>query len=207
LVRAAADEDIRGLPGRDKVAQAIRDRVPVSASRYLKTPSVFGFHGVYRLLAHDTGIESGGRLGERGYELLNTWASEQGLDGFCGTGGGPGKAWRGLLVDALRDGLAQCAVPRKSGWQGWRFFADHLSPDKTGPREAQVIASALRDATAGFRGSVLEFLISNEGRRIWGDADDPSERAFHDGLLGGCDPSLRGLLEAIQVYERFSRIM
>ena len=40
LVRAAADEDIRGLPGRDKVSQAIRDRVPVSASRYLKTPSV-----------------------------------------------------------------------------------------------------------------------------------------------------------------------
>ena len=41
--RGQTPKDIRGLPGREKAAQAIADGVPLSAKRYLKTPSVFGF--------------------------------------------------------------------------------------------------------------------------------------------------------------------
>lgn len=48
LVRSTKDSKLlRGLPGTEKVAQALRDNVPLSASRYLKTPTVFGFHGIY----------------------------------------------------------------------------------------------------------------------------------------------------------------
>src|SRR5262249_39141819 len=39
---------LRGLPGQDKAAAAINDGVSLSAKRYLKTPTVFGFHGIYR---------------------------------------------------------------------------------------------------------------------------------------------------------------
>ena len=65
LVRSLADSsELPGLPGREKSANAIRDKVPLSAARYLKTPSVYGFHGVYRLLSRTLGVEMTGRLGE-----------------------------------------------------------------------------------------------------------------------------------------------
>ncbi len=52
LVRTRQNrQETHGLPGSDKAEQAIKDGVPLSAARYLKTPRVFGFHGVYRLLA------------------------------------------------------------------------------------------------------------------------------------------------------------
>jgi hypothetical protein len=35
--------------------------------------------------------------------LVTTWEKEQGIDGFSGSGGGPGKAIRQQLVDAIRD--------------------------------------------------------------------------------------------------------
>ncbi|MCX6633600.1 MAG: hypothetical protein NT090_00670, partial [Acidobacteria bacterium] len=57
LVRGANDDlDERGLPGRDKAARARKDGLPLSAKLYLKTPSVFGFHGVYRSLARSLDI-------------------------------------------------------------------------------------------------------------------------------------------------------
>ena len=73
LVRTSEKERLRGVPGQDKAATAIKDRVPISAKRYLKTPSVFGFQGVYRALSRDLEIERADRLGEIGYELLPVW--------------------------------------------------------------------------------------------------------------------------------------
>lgn len=84
LVRATESGQRVGLPGSQKAARAIDDRVPLSAKRYLKAPAIFGFQGVYRLLARTLGIQEGERLGEIGFELLNIWAKEQGLEGFFG---------------------------------------------------------------------------------------------------------------------------
>lgn len=208
LVRATEDSDhLRGLPGRDKAARAIRDRVPLSAARYLKTPSTFGFNGVYRLLGRNLGIEAGGRLGERGFELVNVWAREQRLDGFCGTVGGPGQGMYQRLKSAVQDGLKEGAVARKGGWSGWKFFADHLSPYGAGRSEVKLIRRALLDGAEGFRRPVLEFLLSTEGRIAWEENDDGSERRFHERLARRCDDSLRELLHAIDIYERFARLM
>jgi hypothetical protein len=44
-------DGLRRVPGIDKARQARRNKVPMSADRYLKTPKVFGFHGVYKRLA------------------------------------------------------------------------------------------------------------------------------------------------------------
>lgn len=101
-----------GVPGSLKAAKAIDDRVPLSAARYLKTPSVFGFHGIYRLLARTLGVESGERLGEFGYELLNVWSWEQGLTGFYGSNAGPGTQERHKLTRAVEDGLLKSATDR-----------------------------------------------------------------------------------------------
>ena len=116
LVRRTTDKSkLRGLPGQEKATKAIQDKVPLNASRYLKTPSVFGFHGIYRALSRDVGIERAERLGDFGYELAKVWETEQNLEGFLGSGNGPGRVWRDKLSVAIEDGLTAAAVARKPG--------------------------------------------------------------------------------------------
>ncbi|HEV3330629.1 MAG TPA: hypothetical protein VG096_06600 [Bryobacteraceae bacterium] len=199
---------ILGLPGREKAASAISDGVPVSAKRYLKTPTVFGFHGIYRLLAEKLGVQQDGRLGERGYELLNVWSKEQGLEGFVGMGGGRGRRIRDQLREALSFGLKTGAVARGGGWSGWRFFAEHLAPYRFGRNESRLLTDALVDDP--FRRAVWEFLVSVEGQRLWRrQISDKSfsERSFHKALRHGTTGDLLRLLRAIGDFERFGRLL
>lgn len=206
MVRSLSDADqLRGLPGRDKAARALHDGVPLSSGRYLKAPSVFGFHGVYRQLSRNIGIESAGRLGGLGYDLITIWAEEQDLRGFCGSVEGNGKSRRRSLVDAIGDGMKRGATSRTDGWSGWRFFGDHLAHLCPGRKEASVIQKGLMDPGAGHRREVLAFLISEEGRNMWVETE--SERRFHQELQSRCSSSLRGLLDAISAYEDFARLL
>jgi hypothetical protein len=211
LVRSTSDRKLlSGLPGQDKAANAIKDRVPLSEKRYLKTPTVFGFHGVYRALARDTEIERADRLGEVGYELLTAWEQEQGLGGFSGTAEGPGKFVRSQLLDAVRNGLKRGAVDRKSGWSGWSFFSDHLSIYDAGKRESKVIAQALLNPGSGFRREVLSSLVSQQGQTLWSSEVEQrsfSERRFHEVLVGNASHGLKELLDAIDAYEWFCRLL
>ena len=201
---------LRGLPGQDKASSAIKDRVPLSAKRYLKTPTVFGFHGVYRALARRVEVERSDRLGEVGYELVSTWEKEQGLEGFSSSGTGVGKDIRRRLVDAIREGIETGAVARKGGWSGWRFFSDHLGIYEAGTREARVIKQALMNPSAGYRSEVLGSLISSDGQALWTEeleSEDASERRFHEALMAVASPDLKELLQAIDIYERFCRFL
>lgn len=210
LMNRWRDLDLRGLPGRLKAEQAIEDNVPLSPRRYLKTPSIFGFQGVYRVLAEALGIEQGGLLGERGCELLHLWSREQGLGGFVGSGNGPGRSVREQLIKALRDGLDKCAVARSNSWPGWKFFADHLSPREPGRRERKFLADTLLEDSEGFRGEVLRFLVSAAGQRVWRrefQTGRRSERVFHEALRSRASEGLGRLLEAVDAYERFARLI
>jgi len=204
LVRSSPDRP-RGVPGSQKAASAIDARVPLSAGRYLKTPSVFGFHGVYRLLARTLGVESGGRLGEFGYQLLNVWSREQGLQGFYGTEPGPGTAERDKLFRAVEDGMRRGSTDRSPMWDGWAFFRQHFAPLEPGVAEADTIRYALTQDRTGFREPVWHFLTSVEGQRIWKGADG-SEREFHTALRATVDGELGLLLSAISLYEQFCRL-
>ncbi len=206
LVRTANGRDLFKLPGNEKVKTTVREQVPLSAKRYLKSPTVFGFHGVYRGLSRDLGIESGGRLGETGDALLRTWAKERKLDGFIGTAGGEGALVCEQLYGAVRESLEAGEVKRSKSWQHWSFFRDHLAPHGAGPREATVLHDALLAETAGFRGTVLRFLVSDPGRKAFGKNN--SERAFHAALRRSraAGAELGALLDAILSYETFSRM-
>ncbi len=211
MVRTTRDSALlRGLPGQTKARRAIDDQVPLSAKRYLKTPTVFGFHGVYRALARDTEVERADRLGEVGHELVSAWEKEQRLEGFSGTSEGPGKAMRRRLLDAVRDGMKSGAVARKAGWAGWQFFADHLGIYGAGKRESRVIAQALLNPEKGFRREVIDCLISREGKNLWSSeqkAKSLSERRFHEWLGPRASHELRQLLDAIRIYEEFCRLL
>lgn len=209
MVRTTKDRRmLSGLSGQDKASSAIKDGVPLSAKRYLKTPTVFGFHGVYRALARDLEIEQVDRLGETGHALITAWEKEQGLNSFSGSTDGPGKAIRRRLVDAVRDGIESGAVARKPNWNDWQFFSDYLGIYEAGKREARVIAEALLNPTSGHRKEVLGFLISPEGQKLCAEEagnQNSLERRFHNALLDVVNPELRELLRAIDLYERFSR--
>lgn len=204
IVRTSESGETVGLPGSLKTARAIADRVPLSSPRYLKTPSIFGFHGIYRLLARTLGVEAGGRLGEAGYELLDVWAKEQNLIGFIGTSSGPGQSMRRQWLDAIRDGLEKAATARSGGWPGWSSFSKHLGIYNSGPKECKHVASMLLGGTTGFRRHAIDFLISQAGTKLWEETE--SERRFHEGLRTKATDDLRQLLDAIAAYETFARL-
>jgi len=201
LVRCPATSSrLNRVPGSEKVATAVRNGWPISASRYLKTPSVFGFHGVYRTLARELRIETLGVLGETGYEVLRTWVDEQGLP----------SSWNSRLVDAVEDGLAKGHTCRSGPWGGWNFLAQHLFPDDTGKNEAKVLVNALLREGDGFRRQVIDFLVTPDGQSSLSQRRTDgylSEKTFHKGLRAVADGELKALLSTIKVYEEFSRYL
>ena len=203
--RGNARKDLAGLPGRNKADLAIKQKVRLSARRYLKTPSVFGFHGVYRQLARNLGIERDGNLGDNGFDLLTIWSKEQDLTGFCGTAQGTGKRILEQLRDAVRAGLGEGCVARGGGWEGWEFFGHHLAPIEIGRREGRFLRQQLLADQAGFRAEILRFLVSRQGRRAW--RANNSELQFHRALLKKATPRLAELLWAIGAYEEFARLL
>jgi hypothetical protein len=97
-----------GLPGREKTTNAMKENLPLSALRYLKTASVFGFHGVYRTLAKDIHLIDYMHPGEFGTRLVDVWEQEQGLEGFqTGRNGSKGANLRNKLTDAVRKGYSR----------------------------------------------------------------------------------------------------
>lgn len=198
------------LPGTEKAAAAIRDGVPLSATRYLKSPRVFGFHGIYRTLATEVGIQFVDRLGEAGYELLTVWSEEQGLRGFYGSQRGPGTDLRQQLESAIEDGLQKACTCRSPGWSGWTFLAEHLSPDDIGKRERACLKQILRRDGTGYRREILDCLATADGQQALANVTKrgrSSERSFHRALRKHADPSLSQLLETINTYEKFARYL
>ncbi len=215
LVRCIKDgKRLSGLPGRDKASRAIADGVPLSAQRYLKTPNVFGFHGVYRLLARTRDVEADGRLSEAGYRLLGIWRDEQDLPGFYESTAGRGadlfRLWRGAVEDGLKHG----AIDRSSSWQGWQRIADHLGQYDAGPKERRMLASMVVGGEQGFTREVMDFLRSTEGLTAYRTVRERnendgvwSERPFHQAMRPVSSPSLKELLLAIDAYEVFARLL
>ena len=61
---SSKDAEIRNLPSSDKAKTAMSQNKPLNADRYLVTPSVFGFHGVYKFLLKSLGLENHDLPGE-----------------------------------------------------------------------------------------------------------------------------------------------
>ncbi|HVC12265.1 MAG TPA: hypothetical protein VNE59_11555 [Burkholderiales bacterium] len=205
FVRAGKPEATRHTPGTQKAQDARASQDAMCARNYLKTPTVFGFHGVYKPIARHLGVvDDNLRLSDRGYELLKVWQSEQRLEGFLEntSGGGAGRSARQTLRAAVDEGLAVGHTARSGGWQGWTILAEHLAPANAGPREAAVIERLLADSEAAPRGEIFKLL------REGGEIEDSSEDAITRSLLlpkAGSD--LAGRLKAIAAYEKVCGIL
>jgi hypothetical protein len=161
FVRAADRERTRNTPGILKAHEARQSGEPMRASAYLRIPTIFGFHGIYKPLARAVGIiDEEMRLGDEGYALLKEWQSEQKLGGFLPTAlaDGEGTAMREALRSAVQDGLKQACTKRSGGWKGWELLAGHLVPAAIGAREAVVLRQLMTRDAGGFRGEVFDIL-------------------------------------------------
>lgn len=203
LVREADAQNLTGLPGNNKVRTAIESGEAICAATYLKTASVFGFHGIYRLLAEELAVYRDGLLLENGVDLLDAWEKDCGLSGFRAQNSSVAKQ-REILEKSVTDGLAKGRTDRGSKWSGWGFIAEHLLPNQCGTAERNRLWSLLVMDQKGYRGRVLQLLVSEPGRAIW---KSQSERMFHKWLRKQADGEMRLLLDAAMAYETFSRLM
>ncbi len=206
FARAADRADVHGTPGIGKASACRQAETPMCARAYLKAPTVFGYHGVYRRLARDTGIlDNNGLLCENGYALLKIWEKEQGLIGFLDSASaGPGaSAHRQMLRDAVADSLKAGFGKRKGGWAGWQFFALHLTPARVGGREAEFLRGLLLDPKGETRGELFRLMEQPENLAA-ADLHDAAQ-AHH--LLPQASPEPARRLRVIMAYENFGTLL
>lgn len=199
------------IPGSQKVERALRDGRRLGAAAYLKTPTVFGFTGIYKRLAvglqmvtDEVGMDSGA------VDLLTVWERSQQLPGFRDSTTGAGAEFREELRQAVKGGLRKGYTDRPAGWRGFDLIAQHLDPGRAGKKEADWLYARLIDAAMPapqrdleaprMRGEILA-LLEKEGEAI---VSRTRESRFFRRLLrnGGVSAELKERLQAIDAYER-----
>lgn len=192
------------IPGILKVGFAVRNKRPVSSASYLKTPTVFGFTGVFRRLARGLGIlTEDGRLDDGGYELLAAWAKDQGLDGIIDASSSEGAAFREKARRAVAQGMEKGhTTPQAGGF--WRDLAGRLNPAHPGRHEAKVLLRLIlsRAGHEDMIASVKEALVAQGGVKSREVEADFLRKLKSTGRVL---PELKLLLTAIDSYEAFCR--
>ena len=195
---------LQGVPGRDKLLSTLDAGDVVCMRTYLKTPTVFGFHGIYRVLGVKTGLfDAEGHSLDHGRRVLNAWQADQGLGGFTG-GQGPGHDFRRAIERAVRSGL-EAGHTKEPGAQLRALIANHLSPREPGPKERDALWAALTHNDA-LRGEYARLLCSQQGQSAWRDAGG-SEAAFQAWLMPHASLPMRQLLKTIRTFERLARLL
>lgn len=204
LVRNAEGGVLTGIPGRDKVLSTITRNDVVCMRSYLKTPSVFGFHGIYRVLGLKAGIfDTEGHPLEHGYRVLSAWQEEQGLSGFL-EGQGPGRDFRQAIERVVSSSI-QAGHAKDPGSATRKLIAQHLKPHEPGRKESNTLWTALTHNDA-LRGEYAHLLVSEEGQAAWIRANG-SEADYHKWFETRASLPMRQLLQAIRTYERLARLL
>jgi hypothetical protein len=182
-----ADEALSGrsaVPGIQKVRRALRNQRPVSASAYLKTPTAFGFTGVFRRLARGIGI-----------------ITDEGLDGIIEASGGDGRAFRERLRRAVSQGMEKGHTTPQSG-EFWHDLARRLDPIAPGRNERKVLLNRILSLAGP-----LEMIVHlKDGIIAQGGVSERKDEAPFLRELGDNAPAdLKQLLTAIDTYEAFGR--
>jgi hypothetical protein len=190
--------EIWGVPGTMVARRAVSQYDYLDHRGYLKTPRIFGFHGVYKRLATHAGLVdvhlSATAEGER---LVRDWASDGGRGGPTGA---PRlvRKWRA----ALERSLDQSPPRTRAGWseENWRELAAAMAPWAARRHEKRNLRAQLLADGDGSLGALPQIW---ELQDRFND-DEYREDALHDALQRAV-PAYAPLLEAIRLYERFCR--
>jgi hypothetical protein len=195
----AGDSAVWGVPGTLVAKRALAQHGYLDARSYLKTPGIFGIHGVYKRLATHLGlIDVHLGPGPNADKLVDAWARDRGFAGLNDA--------RQLLARwtaAIRRSLDEKPPRTNPKWDtaAWRELAEAFAPAGSKFREKRCLRELLHAVDEKRLGALQtlwqlqpEFENSNTFR----------EEALHN-RLEQREPDYASLLNAIRGYEAFAR--
>ena len=199
IVRQMADgSDIGGVPGRHMARRAIDQHGYLDARSYLKTPRIFGFHGIYKRLAVHLGlVDVHLGLGPNAEKLADAWARGQGLARLS-----EAKPIISRWQEAVRKSLNEKPPRAKPGWIGekWAELARSFAPASARATEKHFLEELLLESEDRPLGAFPAIWQLQERY----DDDQFREEDLHD-RLEKRQPKYKPLLDAIRGYEAFAR--
>lgn len=196
------------LPSIGKSKNAKAKGLQLNPDRYLKTPSVFGFRGVYKFLAKNMNIELNDLMAENGNLLFRTWAKEQKVLGFVLGESGPGLSERKKIVNIICESLKKGQLTESWNQNStiWKFISTNLYYLNPSEAEKKLILEFLSSSSE--RKEIIDFLKSNKGKKYLLDWS-LTEREFYSDLASQLDNNsiLCKRIITILAYESFSKTL
>lgn len=194
------DPSVWGVPGTVVARRALDQHGYLDAHSYLKTPRIFGFHGVYKRLATHLGLVNvhlgPGPMAEG---LVDAWARGRGLGGLEGA-----KRLMARWTEAVQRSLGGKPPRTRPGWdkKAWAELASAFAPGGCRAREKRY----LRDLLLALDERRLGALPEIWQLQVEFDGDDFQEETLHN-QLERRDPGMGPILSAIRSYETFARCL
>ncbi len=192
------NSSIWGVPGTLVTKNALARHGYLDARSYLKTPRIFGFHGVYKRLAIHLGIlDVHLRPGPQAQGLADAWARGKNLAGLDES-----KPLLSRWTAAVRRCLNEKPPSTKPGLSkvSWAELANAFAPSASKSREKRYLRDLLLAADSNRLGALpilweLQSTFDNENYR---------EEHLHD-KLEKAERAYSPIIEAVRAYEAFSR--
>ncbi|MDA1016093.1 MAG: hypothetical protein O3A00_16760 [Planctomycetota bacterium] len=198
------DPELRRVPGTLVTRRAIAEHGYLDGRSYLKTPRIFGFHGVYKRLAIHLGLVNV-HLDPRPEceRLADAWARDMGYAGLDNCRPLLNK-WR----RAVKQSLSKSPARTRTGWSmdDWSELADAVSPFDPSNQvrkrreEKQFLKKLLHAADDRSLHALPTIWRLQKG---FGE-EDFAEEPLHNRLQKE-RPEYAPLLEAIRTYEQVCR--
>ena len=193
------DASIRGVPGTGVTRRALAQPGYLDARSYLKTPRIFGFHGVYKSLAvHLELLDVHLKRGPNADRLAAAWARDRGLGGIAGA-----RPLWGRWQAAVRRSLNHAPPRTNALWNrsDWRELAQAFAPKAAGVEEKRLLGELLLssgDRKLGALPELWRLQVNYYGNGAL------NEKELHVDLERHA-PAYGALVEAIRAYEIFAR--
>lgn len=201
LMRTKADEPgVWGVPGSLVARRAINQHGYLDARSYLKTPRIFGYHGVYKRLAIRLRLVDVHLGASHNTEaLVDAWARSIGFAGLT-----EAKSLLRKWTTEVKRCLNEKPPRTRPNWtnSGWNELAESFAPYRCKHQEKRYLRNLLLadiENRLGVLPTVWQ-LISE------GNTESLTEEALHN-QLEGREPSCVSLLQAIRSYEAFARAL
>ena len=192
------DQSILGVPGTRVTRTALARHGYLDARSYLKTPRIFGFHGVYKRLAVQLGLLDD-HLNPRSQaeRLADAWARDRGLGGIAGAQGQFDR-WNAAVCRSLNH-----SPPRtKPSWNSseWAELAKSFVPGAAKAKEKKLLRELLFAEDDRQLGALQQLwrLQTEYGEEVF------REESLHVALEREA-PAYSPLVRAIRSYEAFAR--
>ena len=194
------EEEIAGLPGIQKSQECYQGDRRLTPGRYLKTASVFGFHGVYRTLATDLRIvDEHYLLGATGEALVEEVQNQFNSARV---------SWDhhlDLMRRAVRETRAEGETSRAWSWGRHGDAAHILKPRNMSMREQEILGDALFSEEQLGRHELLSFLKSKEAQKAWvGESEIKVYKTF---LKSSASDETKNMVKAILAFEAMAKLL